>query len=90
MRWDLGAGETDVLAHAVTEKDRWCLLDDRAARRAATAFGLHVIGTLGLVVHAARAGVLSDAGEAIGRLRAAGLHLSDRVVHDALARLEPP
>lgn len=33
--WDLGAGESQVLAHALAKPEREAILDDRAARRCA-------------------------------------------------------
>ena len=54
--WLLHAGESQVLAHAVAMRDAGVLLDDRAARRCARALGLPLIGTIGLIVRATRAG----------------------------------
>ena len=45
-RWDLGAGESQVIAHGLTGS-RWVVLDDLAARRCAASHGLAVIGSLG-------------------------------------------
>ena len=47
--WDLGSGESQVISHSVG-KDRWTVLDDRAARRCAGAHGIPVIGSLGVVL----------------------------------------
>jgi len=45
--WDLGAGETAVLSHALSGRAT-AILDDRAGRRCALAHRIPVRGTLGL------------------------------------------
>lgn len=47
--WDLGSGESQVIAHSLGTS-RWAVLDDRAARRCAVAHGIPVIGSLGVVL----------------------------------------
>jgi predicted nucleic acid-binding protein len=43
--WDLGSGESQVIAHAALGT-RWAVLDDLAARRCALAHGVPVIGSM--------------------------------------------
>ena len=50
--WRLGQGETEVLEIARRNPGTVAVLDDKAARRAATMLGLPVIGTLGILVAA--------------------------------------
>jgi predicted nucleic acid-binding protein len=40
--WDLGSGESQVVAHSVGTS-RWAVLDDRAARRCAVAHGIPIL-----------------------------------------------
>ena len=47
LSWDLGAGETQVISHAVANTSDRVVIDDLEARRCAKAMGLAVIGTLG-------------------------------------------
>ena len=47
LSWDLGAGETQVLAHALAHKAERVVIDDLEARRCAKAMGLGIIGTPG-------------------------------------------
>ena len=54
VAWDLGAGETAVLAAAVTRPAALVILDDAQARRCARSLGLPLRGTLGLVLGAKR------------------------------------
>jgi predicted nucleic acid-binding protein len=65
-----GQGERHAIALALREAADWVLLDDLPARRHAQGLGLHVKGTLGVLVSAYRAGIFSrqecdDALEAI-------------------------
>lgn len=61
---------TDASTHAVA------VLDDLAARRCAQAMGLRIIGTLGLVLMAKRAGIIPSASRALDAIVAAGLFVS--------------
>lgn len=55
----LGAGEREVLTLAQGSPDIRVLLDDEEARREARRLGLSVKGTIGVLVEAHRAGLLS-------------------------------
>jgi predicted nucleic acid-binding protein len=83
--WDLGEGESSVLAWAYTHPGTETIVDDLAARRCAAALGLPVRGTLGLVLTAKRRGIIPAARPVVERLRQVGMYLSDRVIHQALA-----
>ncbi len=84
--WGLGAGESAVLALAV-ELRATAVVDDAAARAAARALGVPLIGTLGVVIRAKRRGLVPSASSVIADLRAAGLYLDDTVVRVTLERI---
>lgn len=86
--WDLGHGETQVLAHALAHPVRQAVLDDSAARRCAASVGVPVIGTLGLVLRSKTHGVLDDARSLVDELRRAGLYLTDETAARALALVD--
>ena len=50
--FELDGGEAAVLSLAVTRPDCVVLLDDGPARRAARSLGVHVVGTVGILVAA--------------------------------------
>lgn len=55
----LDAGEAEVLALALECADPVVILDDLLARRAAQSLGIHLTGTLGLLLDAKRAGLIA-------------------------------
>jgi hypothetical protein len=79
----LDLGECAAIARAL-EIGAGLLADDQAARRYALKIGLHVIGTLGVLVLARRAGHLAAIGPLIDQLRASGQRLSHAAVLQAL------
>nr|VFJ60251.1 MAG: hypothetical protein BECKFW1821A_GA0114235_11008 [Candidatus Kentron sp. FW] len=84
LGWDLGAGETQVIANAQLYGADRLVLDDIAARRCAMAMGFRVIGTLGVVGRAKRMGKLERAAPIIEHLRRAGLYVSEELMQRVL------
>jgi len=84
LSWDLGAGETQVLAHALAHKAERVVIDDLEARRCAKALGLGIIGTLGIVGRARAMGLIDQAEPVVRRLREIGLYASDELVRRLL------
>ena len=85
-RWDLGVGETQVIAQCVGTS-RWAVLDDRAARRCAGAHTVPVIGTLGVVLRAKARHQITGARPLVEQLIAAGMFLDDDFVDRVLASI---
>jgi predicted nucleic acid-binding protein len=97
-RWErvglLDTGEAEAIALARELNAEWFLTDDGAARVFATALGLEVHGSLGVVLWAAAVGHLNrkEAESALHRLAQSSLWISTRVLaeaHTALDRLFP-
>lgn len=84
IAWDLGAGESSVIALASSLASSICVLDDLAARNCAEVFHLPVIGTLGVLLKAKVAGIVPRLQPEIDRLVAAGSMLAPSVIHKAL------
>jgi predicted nucleic acid-binding protein len=87
LAWDLGAGESAVLAYGVIRPGTELILDDLAARRCAAALGLPVRGTLGLVLNAKKRGTIPAARPLVDQLVDAGMYLSQRVIDAALRQV---
>jgi len=82
--WDLGRGESEVIAHALASPGLRPLLDDAEGKACALAFGLKPLGTGGLLVLAKRVGLLNSVGDVLEEMRAKGLWISDAVLHTIL------
>ena len=78
--WNLGAGETSLLSLAFADKSVTVIMDDRAARRCASVFGISAIGTAGIVVIAKRRGLIPSVEQALRQLQTAGLWISDTLI----------
>jgi predicted nucleic acid-binding protein len=83
--WDLGSGESAVLAWAQAHAPSVAIIDDQAGRRCAVALGIPIIGTLGLALLAKKSGRIAAARPIVVRLQLAGMYLADDVRDAALA-----
>lgn len=88
LAWDLGPGESSVLAWALANPGTEAILDDLAARRCASTVGVPVRGTLGLVLVAKKRGRVPIARPVLEDLRRSGMYLSDSVLDQALALVD--
>lgn len=73
---DLGTGETEVLALALESGNAEVLLDDALARRVAAMLGLPFRGTLGLLLDAKKARLVTAVEPLLDRLKLLGFRLS--------------
>lgn len=87
LAWDLGAGETAVIAYAIANPGWTAILDDGAARRCARTFSIPVKGTLGIILLAKRRGLIGSASNVLRSLRRRGFRLDDRLIASALKAL---
>jgi len=84
--WDIGAGETAVIAVASSTPGAVAVLDDLAARRCAQAHGIPVIGTMGLLLLAKKREVLPSVTQAIRSVITAGLYVSEAIAAEVRAQ----
>jgi predicted nucleic acid-binding protein len=82
--WDLGRGESQVLAHSIG-RSRWAVLDDRSARRCAMSHEVPVIGSLGVVLRAKQKQHIEQARPLVAALIASGMFLDPDFADRALA-----
>jgi predicted nucleic acid-binding protein len=80
----LGAGERAVVAYAHVHQGCIAGLDDLQARQLAEGLGLAVVGTLGVLLRAKRAGLLSVVRPLIDALNAQGFRLDPELYQDVL------
>lgn len=72
-----GRGEAEVIGVALEIESAIVLIDERAARAYARSRGLQVRGTLGVVLHAKRRGLIERATPLLDDLRRSGFWLDD-------------
>ena len=87
LSWDLGPGESAVLAWAYAHPGAEAICDDQAARRCAWTLGIPVRGTIALVLGAKQRGIISQARPLLERFRRGGMYLSDDVMNAALKKV---
>lgn len=86
LSWDIGAGESQVLTHCLSS-DRTAILDDGAARAAAKAHQVQLLGSLGIILRAKVSGLIPAARPLIEQLVACGSYLSADLVSAALHKV---
>ena len=84
---NLGAGEATTLTYA-TRIGALALLDDQAGRSYGRKHQLSVLGTVGVLVAAKRAGLVDAIAPLLDELRNCGFRLSDDVIDGALTETD--
>lgn len=84
--WDLGAGESEVIAYALQNEGFRPLLDDAEGKACALAHGLRPMGTGGLLITAKHKGSISKVAPILMAIRSKGLWISDDVFAAILSR----
>ena len=80
----LDVGEASVIQLALNQNIQTVVIDEVAGRRIARLNGLSVTGSIGILLRAKREGYQFSMQEAIDRMKARGIWLSDRVIAFAL------
>jgi predicted nucleic acid-binding protein len=83
IAWNLGLGETEVLAWAYENPGYEVILDDRAARNCALSLNLPVRGTIGVLLLAKRAGHLKEITPILLQLEQAGFRIDSTIISGA-------
>ena len=83
--WDLGPGESAVLAYAQTHSGIPAIIDDGAGRRCAETLGIPLLGTLGLVMIAKKRGLIPAARPVIALLKQHGMFLAESKIDRAMS-----
>ena len=86
LAWDLGAGETAVLAYAMVNSGWTAVLDDNAARKCARSFGIPIKGTLVVIILAKQRGLIPSAADLIRQLQQHDYRIHDTIVREALEK----
>jgi hypothetical protein len=86
VEWDLGKGETSIIAWAGQYPGILLIIDDRAASRCAKIYGLEVIGTIGVLLRAKELGMVTEIKSSIDALVQSGFWISDHFRKSILER----
>ncbi len=81
----LDLGEAAVIQMALDRGIDRVVLDERLGRKVAAQCGLCVTGTLGILLRAKRAGILSRLSPCVERMRQAGIRIAAPIVQSVLA-----
>lgn len=84
--WDLGAGESQVLARALLSGSE-AVLDDFEGRQCARALGVPVTGTLGVILLAKKSRLIPAARPLLEELLRRGLYLAKELLEQALGEV---
>ena len=85
--WDLGPGESQVLAFALENEGFEAVIDDRGARRCARSFEIPYTGTLGVIITCRHRGLIPKARPLVEGLLREGIRLSPALAEAALAEV---
>jgi predicted nucleic acid-binding protein len=85
LRSELDEGEAEAVALCREQGAEVVLLDEKAARRVARRLGLAVLGTVGVLIWAKRAGLVASLRQELDALHTrGGFHLGESVYEEAL------
>lgn len=86
-KWNLGAGESSVVAFCLANPGFRAVLDDLRGRRCAQSLGVPLFGTLGVIVDARRQGLVPLARPLIAAIRGVGYRIEDKLIEAALSEV---
>jgi predicted nucleic acid-binding protein len=78
----LSHGERYAIALAILQKEP-LVIDDRLGRQVARALGVSVVGTVGVLIQAKKAGLILEVRSLMQEMRSAGYWLSDELIERA-------
>ena len=77
---DIGAGEAEAIVLALEQHPDVILIDDLKARRFARIKGLNVMGTMGLLLMAKKAGLVTEIKPLLSGLLANNIRISSKII----------
>lgn len=86
LRDELDAGESETIVLAEELGARYVLLDDRLARRKTMRLGMSTTGTLGVLLMAQAAGLITQVKPILDELRMTDFRMSPAVYREVLVK----
>ena len=81
---DIGAGEAEAIVLSLEQRPSVVLIDDLKARKFARINGLDIIGSMGILLKAKRAGLIEEIKPLIATLLLHDIRISARIIEMAL------
>lgn len=85
--WELDAGERQTIELALHHKADWVILDEKIGRNAAEFLGLHVTGTLGVLLKAKQQGLIPSFRGTAEAMRRQGIYYNQALIARLAARV---
>jgi len=82
--WNLGKGESQVIAFAFQNRGFAAAIDDRAAKKCAEVFNISISGTIAILIKARKKGLILKVAPLLLALRSNGFRVSDNIITAAL------
>lgn len=82
--FNLDLGESEAIALAEEIRASQLLIDEKAARKVASARKLPLIGTMGILLLAKRRGLLNNVTDVLNQMRGQGTRISDKLYEQVL------
>lgn len=84
LEFQIDKGEASAVVMALEQSADLIIVDDNKARLVAKKLGLQVTGTLGIIIKAKKAGVITSAKPLLENLRRTNFRISDDLLNEAL------
>ena len=84
---ELDLGEAESIALAVEEKAKYLIIDEYKGRAIADAYGVKIVGILGVLIQAKQQGVISSVKPSIEKLIEIGFRLDKKLIAKVLRSL---
>ncbi len=88
LELELDKGEASAIALAFENNDALILMDEKKGRRIAKKLGLHVLGTLGVIIKAKEQGLIDSIKAQIDKLQMVNFRISDELVRKILDKYD--
>lgn len=79
LRKQLDAGEASAIALATQFEDSLLIIDDRKGRKFATALGLNITGTIGIILQAKLAGIIPAVKPLLNKIKATNFRITSEL-----------
>jgi len=88
LRSQLDAGEASVIQNALIHNVSTVVIDEKLGRRMARLHELRVTGSIGILVKAARAGLVPQLDVCFQRMRSKGVWVSEALAKEAILAVQ--